>query len=48
MKRLLLHAYDLMMARLNCCGVGVGCGCCIVVILPLTGLIGTGTWLVLT
>jgi hypothetical protein len=48
MKKLLIAAYDWSMTRLNCCGVGVGCGCAIVVILPITGLIGVGTWAVLS
>lgn len=48
MTRLLLRAYDAMMTRLNCCGAGVGCGCAIVVILPVSALIGgSAAWALL-
>jgi hypothetical protein len=49
MTRPLLWLYDRLMTRLNCCGVGVGCGCSIVV-LAAAGVVGGGaaTVMVLT
>jgi hypothetical protein len=47
-KRFILALYDDVMFRLNCCGPIVGCGCAIVIVLPVTGLIGAGTWAVLS
>ena len=49
MKRLLLQAYDTTATRLHCCIIGIGCGFAIIVSgSALTGLVGYGTWQVLT
>jgi len=49
MTRALLWLYDRMVTRLNCCGVGVGCGCSVVVLVA-AGVVGGGaaTVMVLT
>ena len=40
--KLLLRAYDLLMSRLNCCGVGVGCGCSVVALVAAGAIGGAG------
>ncbi len=40
MTRYLWKLYDYGMTRLSCCTPVVGCGCAVVVVLPVLGIVG--------